>query len=170
MRQVKQRNRADLRRCKNVARGMAGRPAPNDIGPTPQSLRKVRRDVMLGLLERGVITQDQMNAAEAIRGVWQSLLTAMSPVRPLDGTSRRGGIVKSPLERIGDKAYEQWRDKYLPWVARAKRVRVRPWVTGFQIVMDVVVENRSLRETRAMRGIQHPDVVEALQLALDMWH
>lgn len=94
-----------------------GRPRRNEeIGPTPETLAKLDRDVLLTMLEGGQITADQEVAARELSSMWRALQRGMLPqmklgmAGPIPGRKQ----ARSPFARIVDFEVEVWTTRYKP--------------------------------------------------------
>jgi hypothetical protein len=139
--------------------GARRRTAPRDaavlrqkpVPPTPETVAKLRRDLVLHLFEKGRLCQEQLRAAEEIRRIWQAFSRGLGPTA-IDLSSFAGGgrsvQARQPVEWLLPAEEAIWRRRYRPWAAemaaqpsgghiRAMRLR---------IVVDLVVENAGLRQ------------------------
>lgn len=126
------------------------RPAePEATPPTPQTVRKLRRDLILHLHESGRLRAEHLRAAEEIRRIWQAFSRGLGPsaVNPAS-TGSRGPSVRQPLEWLSDREEIIWRNRYRPWANEASAIPsggiVR--VTRLQIVVALAVDNGGLRQ------------------------
>ncbi|MEQ8369712.1 MAG: hypothetical protein RIE31_05075 [Alphaproteobacteria bacterium] len=126
------------------------------------------------LFAAGRLREDHVRAAQEIRRVWALLGRAFFPATSRWGhhTRRRGpvsaGDVTGPLERFGERDERVYRLRYLPWARELSRPGFvgRGRLTGLQLVIDMVIDNRGPRQTETQHGLRHGTAVAALQLAL----
>lgn len=140
-------------------------------GPTPQTVAKLKRDLILHLYEKGRLGTEHLQAAEEIRRIWQAFSRSLGPtaVDPNTlATGRRTAPGRQPVEWLTAAEEHIWRKRYRPW-AREMSVAscggtIR--VTPFQLVLDIVVDNRSLRRVEGAYRIRHGDAAGHLEAAL----
>lgn len=118
-------------------------------GPTPETVAKMRPDVVESLYRLGKIDSDQRWAAEKIQDVFEQVCRGLFP-RAID---HRNPYVEKPsirpakgLELMRQSEFEHWRDVYKPWSAIEAKVLVGAGNPRTQLVHLVVVENMRLGE------------------------
>lgn len=119
--------------------------------PTPETLSKLRRDVLERLLREGRIRDEHFRAANDIRRVWEAVGRAMFPSTSSVGSPRQPHMKRNfrePAQRLSDSEEIIWRRRYRPWADEmsvpivAGTVRV----SRLQIVLDVIVDNYGIRQ------------------------
>lgn len=128
----------------------AERPAePRAVPPTPQTVRKLRRDLILQLHESGRLRSEHLRAAEEIRRIWQAFSRGLGPsaVNPASPGSR-GPSGRQPLEWLSDREEIIWRNRYRPWANETSAIPSGGLVgaTRLRIVVDLAVDNGGLRQ------------------------
>ena len=137
---------------------------------TPETARKLRRDVVEELGAARRLGHDEMSAARDIRLVWDALGRSMFPSRELDralasGPGYSGAI--HPEERMTGPEARAWRQRYLPWVGMLGQVRpVRGGPTAAQLAIAMVVDNWTPRQAEDEFGMRHGTAVRWLRAAL----
>tara|TARA_R110000868_G_scaffold4155_26_gene25496 strand:- start:1027 stop:1557 length:531 start_codon:yes stop_codon:yes gene_type:complete len=143
-------------------------------GPTPQTAAKLRRDVLLHLYEKGRLRREHLEAAEEIRRIWQAFsrslgATATNP--DTLATGRQGARARQPIEGLTGGEEAIWRNRYRPWAREMASIvcggTVR--VTGLQLVLDIVVDNRSFRQVEGCYRMRHGAAAAHLQTALHLY-
>lgn len=104
---------------------------------TPETLKKLKTDVVLGLHIDGKLSKGHLAAAEQIRDIHQVIGKALFPMARMDGTNGRQsrGTPLAPLERMSKEQYYQWKNFYAPWTKLVPRHILA-------IVIAVVIDNR----------------------------
>lgn len=143
-------------------------------GPTPQTAAKLRRDIVLHLYEKGRLRTEHLEAAEEIRRIWQAFFrslgaTASNPESL--ATGRQARQTRQPIEWLTGGEETIWRSRYRPWAREMASLpcggTVR--VTGLQLVLDIVVDNRSLRQIEGFYRMRHGAAAEHLSTALHLY-
>lgn len=140
-------------------------------GPTPQTVAKLRRDLILHLYEKGSLRAEQVEAAEEIRRIWQAFSRSLGPTAVNSealATGRQAAQGRQPIEWLTAAEETIWRTRYRPW---AREMGASPCggtirVTRFQLVLETVVDNRSLRQVEGFYRMRHGMAVEHLRTAL----
>ena len=141
------------------------------VSPTPQTRRKLRRDVVRGLYERGRLRPDQVEAAEEIRMVHEAVGRGMFPTSQglmRSGRIRNFGGSRDFLDRMTEKERRAWHRRYLPWT-HALAVEIAAGMAGarwLQLVIDVVVDNTPLRDVESRYRLRHGAALEYLAAGL----
>ena len=122
-------------------------------GPTPQTAAKLRRDVLLHLYEKGRLRREHLEAAEEIRRIWQAFsrslgATATNP--DTLATGRQGARARQPIEGLTGGEEAIWRNR-------------------LQLVLDIVVDNRSFRQVEGCYRMRHGAAAAHLQTALHLY-
>lgn len=140
-----------------------------EAGPTPQTLRKLRADVIGKLADSGKLAPEQLRAATELRRLYEALSRALSPSgRWIDGTRVDGRQrPRDPFDTLGAGLEIAWRRRWRPWAGAAGAARIDgafPPVSARTLVVAVVVDNLGtrqaddrwgLRRGRATREVQH---------------
>jgi hypothetical protein len=142
--------------------------------PTPETRRKIRRDIVRGLYERGRLHPNQIEAAEEIRMVHEAVGRGMFPTsqvlmrwgrRPVLGASR------DFLDRMSETERHAWQHRYLPWT-HDLATEIAGGMAGtrwLQLIIDVVVDNAALREVETRYRLRHGAALEYLVAGLDRY-
>jgi len=120
-----------------------------DQGPTPETLRKLKPDVVARLHQAGALHQDHVNAAEAIRDVWAALQSTIIGGAAYGLVAGRSGIIGDPVSRMTGREAALWARVWKPWADELGRMvrsgRDGPAAVGrvtvLQLVLDVVCDN-----------------------------
>lgn len=89
-----------------------------EAGPTPETLKKLRADVIEKLRHAGRLGNEQVQAAEEIRIVWQAFGRGMFPQASFRTTGVRDSLrahFRDPIDRLTRKEELVWRQRYKPW-------------------------------------------------------
>lgn len=141
------------------------------IGPTPETAAKLKRDLIAHLRDKGRLTPEQARAAEEVRRIWQAFSRILGPsaTNPATlATGRQAGGARMPIDWLTDVEETIWRDSYRPWASEraAQPCGGTIRVTEFQIVLEIVVDNRSLRQTEGFYRMRHGAAFEIVRSAL----
>ena len=141
--------------------------APDQIAhPTRETRRKVRRDTVRYLVNRKKhpLSSEQERAAYEIVDVMEALSAGMAPQAQYDDPSlhERGKSIrsyKSAFERMTDRRFEQWKDRFIPWADEMERLPIAPGnlVRGnrYDVMISVLVEGYTLREMEFLMTLTH---------------
>ncbi len=93
----------------------------------------------------------------------------MNPATLATGRQARGGHLR--IEWLTEVEETIWRERYRPW---ASEISARPCggtirVTQFQVVLEIVVDNRSLRQTEGFYRMRHGAAFEVVSAALERY-
>lgn len=145
-----------------------------NVGPTPQTAAKLRRDLIDHFLSKGRLRPEHAAAAEDIRRIWQAFSRCLGPtaVNPAAlATGRRSGQLRQPIEWLTAAEETIWRDRYRPW---AREMSACPCggtirVTRFQVAIEIVVDNRGVRQLEGFYRMRHGAAVDHLRRALQRY-
>lgn len=151
------------------ARPVGGRPAL--VGPTPQTAAKLKRDLIAHLRDKERLIPEHARAAEDIRRIWQAFSRILGPsaTNPATlATGRQAGGGQMQIDWLTEREEAIWRERYRPW---ASEMAAQPCggtirVTKFQIVFEIVVDNRSLRQTEGAYRMRHGSAFDIIRAAL----
>lgn len=140
-----------------------------DTGPTPQTAAKLRPDVVAVLHRAGILSQDQANAAEAIRDVWAALQSTIIGGGAYGLSFGRSGKIADPVSRMTGREAALWSRVWKPWADELGRMvrsgRDGPAAVGrvtvLQLVLDVVCDN--------IAPTSEP-MLAAVRAGLDRWN
>ena len=142
-----------------------------DIGPTPETASKLRRDIVERLAREGRLGGEQVRAALEIRRVWEAfgrgLFPAARPIAPI-AERRKHAMFSDPIDRLTPEEETAWRLRYRPW-AREMAVTVAAGAvrtTRLQLILDIVIDNHGLREVEGWYRMRHGGAVEHIRAAL----
>jgi hypothetical protein len=161
---------------KRQTRARRPRVSSQDVapGPTPQTVAKLRRDLMLLLYQKRRLRIEHLQAAEDIRRIWQAFsrslgATAVNPDTLATGRQPVQG--RQPLDWFTATEEVIWRNRYRPWAremgSSACGGTIR--VTRLQAVLELVVENRSLRQVEGFYRMRHGAAADHLCAALQRY-
>lgn len=142
--------------------------------PTPQTVEKLRRDVIAGLFARRRILPHHAAAAEEIRGVHEAVGRGMFPTaQVVAGTGSGPGRRRARdfLDRMSEHERDLWQRRYLPWT-RALAVEIAAGLPGtrwLQLVIDIVVDNATLREVESRYRLRHGTARAYLVRGLELY-
>jgi hypothetical protein len=151
----------------------ADRPIEGAVGPTPQTVAKLRRDIVERLRQEGRLSEEQARAAAEVRRVWEAFGRGLFPrARELDQPRKpHGGMFVDPVERLTDGEERIWRLRYRPW-AREMSVEIVAnvvRVSRLQLVLDVVVDNFGVRQVEGWYRLRHGHALEHVRSALERY-
>ncbi len=138
---------------------------PEHIPPTPQTVRKLRRDVIATLIEKGALDPEHGRAADEIHDVWQAFGRGLFPsARKLDSV-RVKAAYRGPLDRMSEREELMWRTRYRPWADKEGRVRVGE-TTRLELVIAFVMDNLGPRQVELRYELRHGSAAGHLRQAL----
>ncbi len=138
------------------------------IPPTRETAAKLKSDVVIRLYRQGVLRRRHVLAAEEIRKVVEGITIAMFPARNLSTDGRpKHAETRTWLDRLPEPTRRLWLDRYDPW--KYQMAENCGSGTLLELVYDVVVENRGLRETEERMEIRHGSACHSLRRALNRW-
>ena len=129
---------------------------------TPQTLGKLKKDVCLKLLGKGILENEHLTAVEEMRDVSEAFtLSGGIPSWARDRVDG-GGVFQDPLDRISPSVRRMWKLCYRPWlldlvqdpIRRETRSGTHVYVGAPGFVYAVVVDNIGLQQ--AERGLGLP--------------
>ena len=145
--------------------------ATEDAGPTPETVRKLRRDIVTRLAREGRLSREQVRAAFEIRRVWEAFGRGLFPASrgfaPL-AERKRHAMFSHPVDRLTPEEETAWRLRYRPW-AREMAVTVAAGAirtTRLQLILDIVIDNHGLREVEGWYRMRHGGAVAHIGAAL----
>ena len=126
------------------------------LGPTPETRRKLRADVILRLFAQGKLGRPEVTAAERIREARAAVARALYPARVMEPqTTRVKGLWtgKSGIERLSDRELVLW-TQYIGWaVGMTGQPFGKSEVTKLEIVLDVIEENLGPSQIERLYGL-----------------
>lgn len=142
--------------------------------PTPETLARLRHDVVGRLVERGRLHRIHAEAAEEIRTVAEAVGRGMFPrAYPTDWTGRPldGRVPRDFFDRMSARERQLWQRHYLPWTRELHRDGddQLPGPRWIQLVLDVVVENKGLRRAERSCGLRHGAALDYLADGLERY-
>lgn len=129
---------------------------------TPETVRKLRRDVIQCLHDAGKLGDEQLRAAQEILSVYHAVTAGLWPKAQTYTRQSRGADVAdwpASLRRA-------WAERYKPWVAEAERMMVKPGLTLSALVIDMVVDNMGPKQIERHRRMDNRRVVRLIQAGL----
>lgn len=161
-----------LRQSKLVAEHNAG-------AATPETRRKVRSDVMIGLMTGGYIQREHLMAAEEILGIYEALGRGLTPGAVDYGPRVGGGSFRDPLDRMTNAELGIWQKGYLPWIhemlgdpiTHTTATRITVYHCALGMVMAAVVDNRRVQDIEQQCGLPRKKGYgqHIIRLALDRY-
>jgi hypothetical protein len=138
------------------------------VRPTPQTVRKLRRDLVAHLYGKGRLRREHVDAAEEIRFVWYAFSRRLGPsaVNLLAvPAGNRSGQARQPIEWLTDREEIVWRNRYRPWAGEMARIHAGGIVTvsRLQMMVDLLVDNQGLRRVEAWYRLRHGAAFENLR-------
>lgn len=142
-----------------------------EVAPTAATRARLRPDVLRRLFHRGAIDQDQLLAAGQIREVYEAVVRdLMARIGRLEAGAKRRTAFAPSIERLPACLARCYVEVYLPWAAAHATRSPILRRSALEIVVDVVVENRPIRDVAAGLGMRTAAakalVVEILAAAL----
>jgi hypothetical protein len=156
-----------------LKKGAAGKPE-TAVRPTRQTAARLRPDIIRRLYTTGRIADHHALAARQIRTVFEAVGRSMLPHLMLGqwtGAAPRHRPGRDFLDRMSDYERHLWQRYYLPWT-HEMAVEIAaglPGVRWLKLVIDVVVENCSLRETEFAYGLGRGRAIEYLVSGLEIY-
>lgn len=147
-------------------------------GPTLATRRKLSPDPVRRLLDSGKFSAHQAQACDEIRKIFRFFATRLGPAardytKTLPVGRGRRFLVRQPLDGMRRSLSEAYERHFRPWSRRmAERPAVRSNVAGFScfdLVVAVVVDERSLRSLEREVGIRNGALTAKLKEALDAY-
>jgi len=142
--------------------------------PTVQTAARLRRDVIATLLARRRLLPRHAAAAEEIRTVHEAVGRGMFPTAqlvsgPAAGRGRRNA--HDFLDRMSARERAAWERRYLPWTRAlaGELAGALPGTRWLQLVIDIVVDNATLRETERRYRLRHGAALPWLRRGLESY-
>lgn len=146
--------------------------------PTEETAARARVDVVLELLEAGVLLPAHADAAHEIREVFMAVTKGLWPKagmvtrEKLIGRTARRRFV-DPIAQLDPAMRRLWSSRYRPWADEMSRQWIWRGNTGgmttLALFVAVVVDCRTLEEVGLFEGIGRERAVEVLEAALDRY-
>ncbi|MBT5051403.1 MAG: hypothetical protein HOM58_23110 [Rhodospirillaceae bacterium] len=151
------------------------RPRKQCDSPTPETVAKLRYDVIARLRDHGRISARHLEIAEEIRSVHEAVGRGLFPtaqsVRWHGGSGgRRGG--GEFFDRMTQSERYAWERRYLPWT-HDLATEIAAGMAGtrwLQLIIDIVVDNLSLRDVETRYQLRHGTAIAYLTNGLDRYH
>lgn len=135
-----------------------------EIGPTAATKARLKPDVLRRLFNHGHLDRDQLLAANQIRDVFEAVVRDLLPRAGRFGLGGSGRTAFVPaIERLPVTVARSYVHAYLPWTKafgdRWWRVReggelVAVRRSAVEVVLDVVIDNRTIEEVAAGFGMR----------------
>jgi hypothetical protein len=140
--------------------------------PTAQTAAKLRQDVIARLLARRRILPHHAAAAEEIRAVHEAVGRGMFPTSQALLWSGRGPNrrrARDFLDRMTGRERNAWERRYLPWThaMATEIVGGLPGTRWLQLVVDIVVDNTTLRQVESRYRLRHGTALVYLTRGLE---
>lgn len=167
------RARSRLIRSHRSRRRRRGRTVPGHAAPTRETLTRLRPDPLWTLLQRGRLTQEQVDAAHDIRHAFEEItapvrMRAMRTLSTTDGAiydmigGRKPAAPAGPLSESERSVLLQQR--FQRWAAAMQHEAV-----PLGPVIDIVVEGKACRTVDAERGRRNGWATDVLVRALEVY-
>ena len=140
--------------------------------PTAQTVAKLRQDVIARLLARRRILPHHAEAAGEIRAVHEAVGRGMFPTSqslPWSGRGANRRRARDFLDRMTERERHAWERRYLPWT-RAIATEIvggLPGTRWLQLVIDIVVDNATLRQVESRYRLRHGTALVYLSRGLE---
>jgi len=125
---------------------------------TPETIRKLRRDELVFLFQRGHLERIHLEAAKEIEEIFHAVSSAVFRAgmkyepRDYDAPKRYSGSF--PTESLCPSERRIYRHNYLPWANEMRGLLpAKRQVTRLQLVIDVVVDNRCVSHIERLYGL-----------------
>jgi len=144
------------------------------VPPTPQTRARLRCDVVAGLLAKRRLAPRHLEAAVEIRAVLEAVGRGMFPSSAIGDATVAGRSRKAArdfLERMTAAERRIWQRRYLPWT-RAMALSIAaglPGVRWLQLVLDVVIDNASLRTVERRYRLRNGAALDYLREGLERY-
>lgn len=144
-------------------------------GPTKETARKLRADVIGRMWKNGTLDAYQHEAAREVSELYMVVMRALMPCRDPDAVIVDGGGNKqyaTPLEHIPTRLYAAYRERYKPFaqcagVKEFTRDAHANRITVLQIVLDVALDNIGTSQLDKHYGVRNGACKAQLMAALD---
>lgn len=125
---------------------------------TPETEKKLRRDEVIFLFQKGYIEREHVEAAREIEEIWHAACRSVFRVgmvyEPRDYDIPKKYSGRFPMEAMTDSERRIYRLHYIPWAAEmAAALPAKRHLTQLQLVMDVVADNRHMAAIERLYGI-----------------
>ncbi len=132
------------------------------VAATPETLRKLRRDVVETWHTQGRLGDEQLRAAGEIQRVWHAITAGLWPrSQPLVRAARGADVNDWPASLR--RAYTE---RYVPWRTEAGLTMASPRLPVLALVLDVVVDNLGPKQMERRHAIHRDRAVRLVQAAL----
>ncbi len=142
-------------------------------GPTPETVAKLKPDILQCLLDQDLITADQESAAHELTYMWRALQRGMLPQAKLGLSSPMPGRkqARSPFARMSDREMEVWCARYKPWaVSEAKAIVVKaPRLLRLDLTRNIVEKNADPRRIALEFAVRVDRLLDEFRLSLDSY-
>ncbi len=153
---------ADRIRRDRIERDRASRRAELERAATADTVRKLRRDIIVVLMESGDITPEQARAAREILKVYTAIAGAQS-IRGSAYGELRGGSDNTDWQPALSRAY---RERYCPWRDAMGLKMVRGTTSVASLVFLIACDNMGVRQVADQLRMDQRTVKSVLQQAL----
>jgi len=127
------------------------------LGPTPETAKRLRPDIVVRLYKQGKLVRPEFDAASEIRDARGAIARVLFPSRSMEGTGNktRGSFSGTVgLEKLSPDEARLW-DRYVWW---SRRYVDCPFdgvfITRLQIILGVVENNLGLSQIEKAMGIR----------------
>lgn len=149
--------------------------AERRVDPTPETRRKLKADVIGSLLARQRLDLRYAQAAEEIRTVLEAVgrgMFATAQSTAWTGRAPKHRTYHDFISRMSAHERRLWERHYLPW-SHDLSVEIAAGLQGtrwLQLMLDVVVDNISLRAAETRYGLAHGGAFGYLLEGLERYH
>lgn len=159
------------RKHRSIAPANSGNDQTSPIPPTAETVAKVRRDVINRLYSEGRIRPEHVDAALEIRRVWEAFGRGLFPGSQISDRVPQPHIkamFRDPIDRLTPAEDIAWRQRYRPWAREMALLIVTGTVrvSRLQLMLDVVVDNNSIREVEGWYRMRHGMAFDHIRASL----
>lgn len=141
------------------------------IPPTAETVAKVRTDVINRLYSEGRLRPEHVDAALEIRRVWEAFGRGLFPGSHISDRIPQPHVkamFMDPIDRLTPAEEIAWRRRYRPWAREMALLIVTGTVrvSRLQLMLDVVVDNNSIRQVEGWYRMRHGMAFDHIRAAL----
>lgn len=162
--------RGNKRGRRTDATGARAAISGGENAPTPETVAKLRVDIVVRLRDDGRLTPEECEAALEIRRIWEVLGRALFPSSGgLDRMRQpQQATTFDPILRMTAEEERAWRLRYRPWASEMSVEIVAGMirVSRLQLVLDVVIDNYGFRQVEGWYRLRHGHALVHVRAAL----
>ena len=138
-----------------------------EVGPTPETVAKLKGDALLDLVERGDLTVDHERAGREINAVWEELERLFS--RTGGDMMRVNRSHRDLPDAMSFALARRLQTHHQPWASREIEKRLAPGVTRYGVVWRLCNLNWPPKFIAYNTGLKERVVVCAVRDSLDVY-